>query len=294
VAIEKKADISKKRWLQAHRLEAAGLESAEDIAEYLRLRKDTWASLVDLLKDEITLNGAQRVLDIGCGPTSIFLAIREGEKYVVDPTLERLFQLHPFVREVKEYRDVHFISSPVEEATFDKKFDLIFTINSLDHVGALRPVINKIDDLLAPGGRLVVIVDCYADRAVRNIMSFFDVDLPHPHHFIAGDITGIFSGYQLKKQDDNILEMFNVCTLRGERKEIQIYRLDKFVSLMRQVLKILGKQGNIIFTTKYILCYGLALFMAALRRKEKPIYPLKKARLFVFQKAVSRTPDIPG
>ena len=284
VTFDKRTEISQKRWLSAHKIEEAALESAEDIMEFLRLRRHTWASLVGLLKGDIAFDSSKRVLDIGCGPTSIFLALSGGKKYVVDPTLERLFQLHPFVREVEEYRDVNFVSRPIEETIFDQQFDLIFTINALDHVGALKPVVDKIDELLAPGGILVIIVDCYADRTVRNIMSFFDVDLPHPHHFIAEDITRIFSAYQLKKQDNNVVEIFNACPFRGKRREIKIYRLDKFVVLMWQVLKNQGKQRDIIFTAKYILCYSLALLMAALRRREKQIYPLKKARLFVFQK----------
>ena len=281
----KRTEIPQKRWLAAHEIEAAGLESAEDITEFLRLRRHTWSRLVDLLKGEIAFDSSKRVLDIGCGPTSIFLALRDGEKYVVDPTLEYLFKLHPFVREVEEYSNVNFASSTIEETTFDKQFDLIFTINSLDHVGALKPVIDKIDELLAPGGFLVVIVDCYADRAVRNIMKIFDVDLPHPHHFIIDDITTIFSAYKLIKQDNNILELFQETPFRGRKKEIRIYRLDKFFALMRQVLRSMGKQKDILFTARYILCYGLALCTAALRRREKPIYPLKKARLFVYQKS---------
>lgn len=289
VVFNNRTEIPRKRWLAAHKIEAAGLDSAEDIMEYLGLRRHTWSKLLDLLKDEIAFDSLKRVLDIGCGPTSIFLALRGGEKYVVDPTLNHLFNLHPFVREVEEYIDVNFVSSTIEDTTFDKPFDLIFTINSLDHVGALKPVIDKIDELLAPGGFLVVIVDCYADRAARNIMTFFDADLPHPHHFIIDDISRIFSAYQLIKQDNNILELFLETPFRGKKKEIKIYRLDKFFSLMRQVLRSMGKQRDILFIARYILCYSLALCTTSITRREKPIYPLKKARLFVYQKGKQGT-----
>ena len=281
---DKKTEITEKRWLAAHKIESAGLESAEDITEFLHLRRYTWAKLIDLLKDEIAFDNLKRVLDIGCGPTSIFLALREAEKYVVDPTLDHLFKLHTFVREVEEYSDVNFVSSIIEETTFDRQFDLIFTINALDHVGSLKPVIDKIEELLAPSGFLVVIVDCYADRTIRNIMRFFDVDIPHPHHFIADDITTIFSTYTLKKQENNILELFQESPFKGKKKEIKIYRLDKFITLMHQVLKSMKKQKDIFFIARYMLCYSLSLLIAALTRREKPIYPLKKARLFVFHK----------
>ena len=276
--------ISRARWLAAQEQEKKGIESAEDMKEWLRVRRHTWASLLDLLKGEIAFDSSKRILDIGGGPTSIFLALREGEKYAVDPNLERLFDLHPFMREVEEYKDVNFISSPIEEAALDKQFDLIFMINVLDHVGALKAVIDKVNELLVSFGILVIIVDCYADRAVRNIMSFFDIDLPHPHHFVTGDIIRLFPDYKLKKQDNKVREIFTDCTFRGKKREIKIYRVDKFIALMTKILKEEGKGGDILFISKYILCYSLALLIASLRRQERPIYPLKKARLFVFQK----------
>jgi len=276
--------VSKKRWLAAQEQEKKGIESAEDIKEWLRIRRHTWGNLVDSLKGDIAFDSSKRILDIGGGPTSIFLALREGEKYVVEPNVERLFKLHPFVREVEEYRDVNFISSPIEEAAFDKQFDLIFIINVLDHVGTLKPVVDKIDELLAPSGILIIVVDCYADRAVRRIINFFDVDLPHIHHFVADDIIRLFSNYKLKKQDNEVFRLINELPFKGQRAEIKIYRADKFIGRMRQHLSNSGKKGNILFASKYILCYSLALLIASLRRQEKPIHPLKKARLFVFQK----------
>jgi SAM-dependent methyltransferase len=275
---------SKKRWLAAQEREKAGIESAEDVREWLRVRRQTWASLVEWLKGEISLDGSTEILDIGSGPTSIFLALREGKKYAVDPIYRHLFELHPFMKEVEEYRDVNFIASPIEEAVIDKQFDLIFTINVLDHVGELKPVIGRMDELLAPSGTLVIIVDCYADKVVRNMVSFFDVDVPHPHHFITEDIVRLFPSYKLKKQDNKIFGLINEPPFREQRGEIEIYRVDKFIVRMRQLLSDWGKKGDVFFAVKFFLCYSLALLIAWFRRREKPIHPLKKPRLFVFQK----------
>jgi 2-polyprenyl-3-methyl-5-hydroxy-6-metoxy-1,4-benzoquinol methylase len=276
--------VSTARWLAAQEQERKGIESAEDMKEWLRVRRHTWRSLLELLKGEIAFDSSKRILDIGGGPTSIFLALRGGEKYAVDPNFERLFDLHPFMREVEEYKHVNFISSLIEEAALDKQFDLIFMINMLDHVGALKPVMDKVNELLVSSGILVIIVDCYADRAVRNIMSFFDIDLPHPHHFVTPDIIRLLPDYKLKKQDNKVREIFTDCTFRGKRREIEIYRVDKFIALMRKILKDEGKGRDILFISQYVLCYSLAMLIALLRRQEKPIYPLKKPRLFVFQK----------
>ncbi|MFC2072267.1 class I SAM-dependent methyltransferase [Chloroflexota bacterium] len=276
--------MSRKRWLVAHERETVGIENTEDVREWLRVRRHTWANLVDLLKDTMAFDSSKRILDIGGGPTSIFLALREGERYAVDPVYEHLFQLHPFMGEVEEYEGVNFIASPIEEVAFDKQFNLIFTINAIDHVGELQPVIKKIDELLAPSGILVVIVDCYADSAVRNIINFFDADIPHPHHFITEDIIRLFPDYKLKKQDNKIFELINEPAFRGRSSAIEIYRIDKFIARMRHNLKIWGKKGDTLFALKFFLCYGLALLIASIRKRERQIHPLKKLRLFIFQR----------
>ncbi len=275
----------KDRWLTAQEQERKGVESADDMKEWLRVRRHTWTKLIDFLKDDIDFNNSKRILDVGCGPTSIFLALRSGEKYAVDPNLERLLALHPFIKDVEEYKDVNFILKPIEAIASDTKFDLIFMINVLDHVGAVKSVIDKVGELLSPSGTIVVIVDCYADRAVKNIMTYFDVDLPHPHHFIVEDILKLFSNYKLKKQDNKIFNIFHDCTFRGKKTGIEVYRVDKLFGRMKQILKSEGKLGDFFFTTKYVLCYGLALLTVVVRRQEKPIHPLKKSRLFVFQKS---------
>ncbi len=279
---EKKRDMVKVRWLAAQEQEKTGLKSTDDLKEWLRVRRQTWRNLLDSLKNEIAFDNSTRVLDIGSGPTSIFLALREGEKYVIDPLCEHLFQLHSFMKEVEEYKDVNFVASPIEDVTLDKQFDLIFTINAIDHVGELEVAVNKVDELLAPSGTLVLIVDCYADPAVRNVIRFFDADLPHPHHLVIKDVFQLFSSYRLIRQDNEIWKVFNEPPFRGRRGKIEIYRIDKFIARMRRHLK--EEKAGLLFSLKFILSFSLALLTASLRRRERPIHPLKKLRLFVFQK----------
>lgn len=277
------AKVPKKRWLAAQEQERRVIESAEDIKTRISERRRTWANLLELLKDDVTFDNSKRVLDVGCGATSIFLALRQGTKYAVDPTLEHLFQLHPFVREVEEYKDVNFISSSIEEANLDKQFDMIFMINVLDHVGTLKPVIDKVDELLAASGILILPVDCYADRIVRSIQRFFDADLPHPHHFVAEDVIALLPSYKLVKYDSRAFEIFPDC-VSSERGDIPIYRIDRFIAQKMQELDELGKKGDLLFALKRFFSSGLCYFVTLFRRKEKPLAGLKKRRLFVFQK----------
>lgn len=276
--------VSKKRWRTAHEQEKRGIERAEDIKARIGERRRTWAKLLELLKDDVTFDNSKRILDVGCGATTIFLALRQGTKYAIDPTLEYLFQLHPFVREVEEYKDVNFISSSIEEVNLDKQFDMIFMINMLDHVADLKPVIDKVDELLAPSGILILPVDCYADRVVRSIQRVFDADLPHPHHFIVEDVIALFPNYKLVKYDSKAFEIFPDCVSSVQGGDLPIYRVDRFFAQKVQEMSELGKEGDPLFVLKRFLSSGLCYFVTLFRRKERPLAGLKKRRLFVFQK----------
>lgn len=275
--------VSKARWLIGLEKEKEYNKEREDIKQRLNERRVTWGKLLDLLQGEVTFDNSKRILDVGAEATSIFLALREGGKYAVDPLFDYLFARHPFLKDVKEYKDVHFISSPIEDMTPNNRFDIIFTLASLEHVGNIQPVVDNIDKLLAPSGFLIVFVECYKDMAVRNVMSFFDLYPYHPHHFVAEDIIRLFSHYNLKKRE-RMSGIHEDCPFRKKRAVPKIYRIDKLIAMLWRLQYEWGKRRNIYFATKLFLCLGLAFSIALLRRIENPIYPFTEPNVFVFQK----------
>ena len=276
------------RWLEAQRLEDSP-DSPEDMREWVEVRRDTWTRLMDYLTREGLINSPKRTMDIGGKGTTIFLALRDGERYAVDPVYRDLFQVHPFLRELKEYQGVNFLAAAVEDTTIDQPFDTIFCINALDHVAEVDAIIAKMEELLAPSGTLVLVVDCYADRAVRNLIRWFDVDLPHPHHFLAEDILSLFSRFQLRKQDPLCFRLFLTGRLfRGTRADIPVYRLDSLLERAGLLIRTSGRGWHLPFVARFSLAYSLGLLLASLRRKESPIHPLKKPRLFVYQKPAAQ------
>jgi SAM-dependent methyltransferase len=280
----KRTKADKARWLAAQEAEKKELGDAGTVRGFIQVRKHTWARLIEEMRDVIDFDIPRSVLEIGSGPTSIFLALKGGERYAVDPNFDLLFERHPFVRELPEYQGVNFINGAFEDMPADRQFDMIFMINMLDHLGDLTPTLEKINKSLKPGGMLVIVVDCYADSRVKSLISFFDPDPPHPHHFINRDIAEMFSDYKLIKLDKNIYRIFDEVTLKEEKSEIPVYRIDRFAVKLKDILRRLGKGKDVLFISRYVVCFSLALAMAAVRRAEKPTYPLKKARLFVFRK----------
>ncbi len=274
---------SRTRWLEAQNLEAV-TESADDIREWVRVRTDTWARLVHYLDQRSLVKKRRRILDVGGKATTIFLALPGSHRYAVDPVYGHLFEQHPFLGDLEQYRGVTFVALPVEELV-EEPFDLIFCINALDHVSEVDVVASRLKQLLAPGGVFVLIVDCYADKAVRDLVRWFDVDVPHPHHFVVEDIPRIFRGLRLRGQDNLIFKLFFSGTLfRNEQPEIGVYQFGRLLERLGSLLSRYGRPGDLWFAAKFSACYVGALLLGLFRRKERPIHPLKKPRLFVFEK----------
>lgn len=274
---------SRTRWLEAQELEAAE-ESTGDIREWVRVRTKTWTQLLDSLDAQGLLKKKDRVLDVGGKATTIFLALSGGHRYAVDPVYKDLLEQHPFLRELEQYQGVAFVALPVEELD-EEPFDLIFCINMLDHVRDYELVASKLVQLLSPGGVLVLIVDCYADKVVRDVIRWFDVDVPHPHHFVIEDILRVFPGLRVRGQDMTIFRLFFSGVLfHNERSEIAIFQFGRLLERFGSLLRRYRRTGDVWFTFKFGTCYVIALLLTVLRGKERPLHPLKKPRLFVFEK----------
>lgn len=272
-----------RRWTKAQSLEKASVGTDEDVRIWIDSRRKTWADLAGIVVKYIDLNENSRILDVGCGPTSIFLGIRTGRKFAVDPDIGNILREHPFLKNLPEYADVKFVSSPIEYFTREK-FNAIFMINMLDHVDRLSAVRTKLDNLLEPGGWIVVVVDCYDETRVKRIMEVFDVDLPHPHHFGVSDVSHLFWPYD-ELANISVEALFDRYTFRGEKRSIDIWRIDKLLS--RMILHTIyegGRPQGVVFTLKYFTCYSLALLVALFGARKWPIHPLKKPRLLIFKK----------
>ncbi len=257
----------------------------------LEQSKRHWEALLDLLPRRCVVDHhSKRILEVGGAGSSVFLAVKGRINVAVDPLYEFLFKLYPVLSELDEYRDVVFVSRPIEDFEIDEEFELVFAINTLDHMGNLDRVSRRIDSLLAYGGYLIILVDCYSDSLVRSLNRRFDADPAHPHHFVAEDVPELFSAHSLVYSDPSAWRLFrdpsggifgnlvrrgqsflNTVTLETEEVETRSRRL----------------RSVIPFIVRHLVVSLLSLSVGLLRRKEKPVYPFKKARLFVFRKQVN-------
>jgi SAM-dependent methyltransferase len=98
---------------------------------------------------------AQRVLDVGCGPRgSLEWATGAARRVGLDPLVERYRELG-IARHAMEY-----VAAPAERMPFaDASFDVVASLNSLDHVDDVDAAVAEITRVAAPGATWLLTVE---------------------------------------------------------------------------------------------------------------------------------------
>lgn len=113
---------------------------------------ETFCGLVGLTPD---FYQGKEILDIGCGPRgSLEWATGAKRRVGLDPLVE-------------DYRDLgieahamEYVAGRSESMPFaDASFDIVTSLNSLDHVDDLQKTVAEIKRVLRPGGHVVVVVE---------------------------------------------------------------------------------------------------------------------------------------
>ena len=97
----------------------------------------------------------KRVLDIGCGPAgSLEWAGMAAQRIGLDPLADEYRKLGT------DRHQMTYVTAPVERMPFaDGHFEIVATINSLDHVEDPVRAVDEISRVIAPGATLLLIVE---------------------------------------------------------------------------------------------------------------------------------------
>lgn len=110
----------------------------------------------------------KRILDIGCGPGWPLAWIPNAEiKIGLDPLGFAYQQFHG------RNRDMLYVAANAEQMPFPNDyFDFVSSINSLDHVDNLDPVVTEIMRVLAPGGHFLLYTELHQDPRICEPITF--------------------------------------------------------------------------------------------------------------------------
>jgi SAM-dependent methyltransferase len=115
----------------------------------------------------------KRVLDVGCGPRgSLEWAAMATERVGLDPLANQYRELGI------DRHSMSYVSAPAEAMPFDSdSFDVIASLNSLDHVDDVDRTISEITRVAAPGATLLLMVEVGHEATDLEPHSF-DWNLP--------------------------------------------------------------------------------------------------------------------
>ncbi len=99
----------------------------------------------------------KKVIDIGCGPRGSLEWLEDAELRVgIDPLMPDYLQLG-----VKDHKAC-YVTAKAERLPFATgSFDIVTSINSLDHVDNLKFTLNEIARILTSGGRFIFLVEVH-------------------------------------------------------------------------------------------------------------------------------------
>jgi SAM-dependent methyltransferase len=119
----------------------------------------------------------KRILDVGCGPRgSLEWATMAAERVGVDPLAEQYRDLGTSRHAMK------YVSAPAERLPLaDESFDIISSLNSLDHVDDVDRAIGEITRVAAAGATLLLTVEV-GHQPTETEPHAFDWSLPDRFH----------------------------------------------------------------------------------------------------------------
>lgn len=149
----------------------------KDLADYLEWKVQYWNTLLSQVIPLLALEPGQKVLDAGCGPAGINLALKD---YVVDATDPLLNSYRSSLGMPEEAPHVNFKEQSLEDLSESDSYQVVFCMNVINHVANIEKSIENLVNTIKPGGQLVLTVDAHNHQLFRTIFSLIPGDILHP------------------------------------------------------------------------------------------------------------------
>lgn len=173
------------KWKIAQKLELRWWQNylkGKSPEEYLSWKKNYWNNLLKKNDGEIDLSSPKDILDAGCGPAGIYIVLDKHHVDAVDPLLAVYENNLPHFKK-SMYPEINFFQLPLEEYSTQKKYDLIFCQNALNHVSDLKFCLGKLFSLLKPDGKFILCVDGHRFALLKYLFRLIPGDALHPHQY---------------------------------------------------------------------------------------------------------------
>jgi len=173
------------RWKLAQKLELKWWErylENKDRSDYLQWKRKYWLDLLATLSPEFKIEPAQKILDTGCGPAGIFIALEGMDVTAIDPLLDQYGEKIDHFKKA-QYPYCTFENLGLEELNKSKVFDVVCCLNVINHVRNLEQSMDKLWESVKPSGHLLLSIDGHNFQVLKHIFRLLPGDVLHPQQY---------------------------------------------------------------------------------------------------------------
>jgi 2-polyprenyl-6-hydroxyphenyl methylase/3-demethylubiquinone-9 3-methyltransferase len=176
----------------------------KDPDDYKKEKLAYWKKVLSPLGSIVSQVDGLDILDAGCGPAGIFMALDQARVDAVDPLLE---EYHHMLKHFDkgDYPWVRFFESPLESFDLQKQYDIVFCMNVINHVADIALCYQKLSGWIRPGGLLVISIDAHNTPGLKHVFRWLPGDILHPHQFDLQDYRDFLGANQLVLQQEETL-----------------------------------------------------------------------------------------
>lgn len=150
----------------------------KNTTEYLQWKMQYWQTLLFEVYKYIDIPENSMILDAGCGPAGIFMALKGNNVVAIDPLLEKYSSLPHFQPE--KFAWTEFRNLPLESLKEENKYDFIFCMNAINHVNNIDVCYDNLVNALKPNGYLIISTDAHRSNFLKKIFQLLPGDMLHP------------------------------------------------------------------------------------------------------------------
>ena len=197
-------------------------------------------SMIELYIERADIQDGHDILDLGCGWGSFSLYVAEKYPSVSITAVSNSKDQITFIQNESKKRGLFNIKASkmdVNNLDLDNKFDRIVSIEMFEHLRNYKLILNTLNSLLKPDGRLFVHIFCH-----KELTYFYEIKNSYDwmtKYFFEG---GIMPSQDIFKYFDDELEVINQWDVNGNHYAQTCKAwLDNHYKNKKEILDVFGK-----------------------------------------------------